>query len=346
MGISLSVSTQRFRLVEPFRIAGYIFEDWEFVVVCLRDGDFLGRGEASGVYYLNDDVNHICSTIEIFRPLIEGGAGREEIHRLMPAGGARNAVDAALWELSAARAGVSAWRLAQVPSPKPLVTTLTVGAAPPLEMARVASDYVGARSLKLKLTGELEADAERVRAVRAARPDVWMAVDANQGYQIAQLDRLLEVLVKERVSLCEQPLARGAEADLDGHNSPIPLAADESVLTSADLQGLIGRFQVVNIKLDKCGGLTEGLVMARRARELGFGVMVGNMMGTSLGIAPAYLLAQFCDLVDLDGPIFLECDRSPSVEYRDGMIWCPEQVWGQGARPSHTGGVVGNNRAP
>ena len=168
--------------------------------------------------------------------------------------------------------------------------------------------------------------------MRGALPDVWLGVDANQGYERRDLDWLVEALVGHRVSLLEQPLARGAEDDLSGFRSPIPIAADESALTSADLPGLVGRFDVVNIKLDKCGGLTEGLKMAAEARRLGLGVMVGNMVGTSLAMAPAFLLGQLCDYVDLDGPTFLDRDRAPSIRYQDGFIHCGDEVWGGGAR--------------
>jgi L-alanine-DL-glutamate epimerase-like enolase superfamily enzyme len=167
-----------------------------------------------------------------------------------------------------------------------------------------------------------------VRAVRRARPDVWLAVDANQGFSRAFLEEMLPVLVDARVELIEQPLPVGREADLDGFKSPIPIAADESAQTIADLPKLMNRFNIVNIKLDKCGGLTSGLAMASAARQFGLGVMVGNMMGTSLAMAPAFLVGQLCDIVDLDGPLLLRDDRKPSVEYKDGDIWCSEDVWG------------------
>jgi L-alanine-DL-glutamate epimerase-like enolase superfamily enzyme len=169
--------------------------------------------------------------------------------------------------------------------------------------------------------------------VRAARPEVWIGVDANQGYGIATLPALIDELVRCRVSLLEQPIARGREADLQGVSCPMPIAADESALTLADLPSVVGRFNIVNIKLDKCGGLTEGLAMAARARELGLGVMVGNMVGTSLAMAPGCIVGQYCDVVDLDGPIFLTHDRKPSARYHDGKIWCGEDVWG-GAQPA------------
>ena len=171
-----------------------------------------------------------------------------------------------------------------------------------------------------------------MRAVRAVRPDVWLGVDANQAYGIADLPRLIAVLVETRVELIEQPLARGREADLEGCDSPIPIAADESALGLNDIAGLIGRFDTVNIKLDKCGGLTEGLAMAHEARRAGLDVMVGNMMGSSWAMAPSFVLGQLCDVVDLDGPTFLARDRTPAVRYAGGMIWCDEAVWGGPSR--------------
>ncbi|MGH8240873.1 MAG: enolase C-terminal domain-like protein, partial [Steroidobacteraceae bacterium] len=248
---------------------------------------------------------------------------------LMPPGGARNAVDCALWELESRRASVPVWSLAGLrAAPRRLVTTFTLGADDPAVMARGARERTEARSLKLKLTGQLDLDIARVRAVRAARPDAWIGVDANQGFAIAELDALAAAMVEQNVSLIEQPLARGREADLQGYRSPIPLAADESALSFTDLAALVGRFQIVNIKLDKCGGLTEGLAMAAEARRLGLGVMVGNMVGTSLAMAPAFVLGQLCDVVDLDGPTFLARDRVPGILYERGEVWCGEEVWG------------------
>jgi L-alanine-DL-glutamate epimerase-like enolase superfamily enzyme len=326
--LKLHVEVQKLRLSAPFRISGFVFEEQEVVVVTLDDGKHRGRGEASGVYYLGDTAQGMAVAIEAARATIERGIERTALQQLLPPGGARNAVDCALWELEAKRSGVAVWELAGLDAPKPLVTTFTLGADDPATMAAGARKYAQARSLKLKLTGDLKEDIERVRAVRAARPDVWMGVDANQGYGIESLEALIGVLDSADVSLLEQPLKRGREADLAGFKSTIPIAADESVLTLPDIAGLVGRFSVVNIKLDKCGGLTEGLAMAHEARRLGLGVMVGNMVGTSLAMAPAFVLGQLCDVVDLDGPIFLAKDRTPSMTYTNGSAWSGEEVWG------------------
>ena len=328
--LSLEVATEALEFAEPFRISGYVFDSVDVVVVTLRDGEHEGRGEASGVYYLGDDVPVIVEQLESAREAIETGISREALRSLLAPGGARNAVDCALWELEAARAGRPVWELAGLAPPKPVVTTFTVGADTPEAMGRKAESYRDARSIKVKLTGELELDIERIRAVRSARPDVWLGVDGNQGFERSQLDPLIAALEQEGVALLEQPLKRGCEAELEGLFSSIPIAGDESLLSLADLSSAPGRFDVVNIKLDKCGGLTEGLAMAAEARRLGLGVMVGTMIGTSLSTAPAFLLAQVCDLVDLDGPTFLKSDREPSVRYEHGELWCGPEVWGAG----------------
>lgn len=326
--LRLEVATETLRLAKPFRIAGHVFETSEIVVVTLRADDLAGRGEASGVFFLGDDMPHMCAALEDARSAIQAGPGRQELRSILPPGGARNAVDAALWDLEAQRAGRPVWELAGLPSPKPLRTTFTLGADTPEVMAANASAYADARSIKVKLTGDVDLDGARVRAIRAARPDVWLGVDGNQGFARGQLAELIPVLVEANVSLLEQPLARGREADLEGLNSPVPIAGDESIVSLSDVAGAVGRFDVINIKLDKCGGLTEGLMMAAEARRLGLGVMVGTMVGTSLATAPGFVLGQVCDLVDLDGPTFLAEDRTPSVEYRDGTVWAGPEVWG------------------
>jgi len=248
---------------------------------------------------------------------------------LLPAGGARNALDLALWDLESACTGTPAWQLAGLGPTRPLLTTFTVGADEPGVMAERAAAYTHARALKLKLTGDPALDAARVRAVRLRLPQAWIGVDANQGYDAASLPALLPALVDAKVSLLEQPCARGREADLDAVARVLPVAADESILDLAELEALHHRFDVINIKLDKCGGLTEGLLMARRARALGKQVMVGNMAGSSLAMAPAFVLGQLCDVVDLDGPLFLAEDRVPSVRYQDGHVDCPPGIWGR-----------------
>lgn len=330
--LALEVAIERLPLRNPFRISGYRFTDIPVALVCLRRNGLAGRGEAAGVYYLGDSPDRIAVAIEALRPDIERGPSREELRTLFPVGGARNALDCALWDLEAKEAQQPVWKLAGLAAIEPRLTTFTLGADDPATILQRASEYVGARALKLKLTGEVEADIERVRTVRAHYPQVWLAVDANQGFTPHTLDRILPVLIDNGVALLEQPFARGREADLDDLHCPIPVAADESVQGLADIPSVAGRVDTVNIKLDKCGGLTEALLMVTECRRLGMRVMVGNMVGTSLAMAPAFVVSQLCDVSDLDGPVFLARDRAPGVAYSDGMIWCPEAVWGAAAR--------------
>lgn len=328
--LSLEVASETLRLKVPFKISGFVFDSSDVVVVTLRDGALIGRGEGGGVYYLGDDVARMLADIEAARGAIEAGVTREELRHIMPPGGGRNAVDCALWELEAARAGQPAWALAGQQALKPLLTTFTVSADTPEAMADRARSYAEARAIKVKLTGELALDIARVSAIRDARPEVWLGVDGNQGFGRDDLEPLIDALQSQRVQLLEQPLARGREAELDGFKSAIPIAGDESLLSLADLPSAPGRFDVVNIKLDKCGGLTEGLLMAAEARRLGLTVMVGTMIGTSLSTAPALILGQQCDIVDLDGPTFIVADRERTVDYRDGMVSADAEVWGSG----------------
>lgn len=326
--IVLQVQHDALPLAAPFIISGYTFHDVPVIVARLDDGDATGEGEAAGVYYLDDDQAHMAAAIESVRDELEAGADRNDLRRLLPPGGARNALDCALWDLESKRTRVPVWQLVGLQRPRALTTTFTLGAGDPAAMAAKSVEHAQARAIKVKLTGEPVLDIERVRAVRRARPDVWLGVDANQGYVPATLETLMPALVTARVKLLEQPFARGREADLAGIRRPIPIAADESVQGLADVEGLVGRFDVVNIKLDKCGGLTEGLLMAAEARRVGLDVMVGNMVGSSLAMAPAFVLGQLSDIVDLDGTIFITRDRSPSIIIEHGRASYPERGWG------------------
>jgi len=326
---TLTSRLERWPYKDPFRITGYEWTESELVYVEIGREGAIGRGECAGVYYKNDPAAHCLAEIERVREEIVRGAGRQEVLTLLPPGGARNAIDCALWELEAKLQRRPVWQLAGLQQPHALVTTYTIGADRPEVMAQRAQRFSGATALKLKLTGA-ESDAECVRAVRRARPDVWLAVDANQGFTRSTFAALLPALQEARVELVEQPFPVDRDEDMDGLHSPIPVAADESAQTEDDLPRLAGRFDIVNIKLDKCGGLTAGLAMAARARELELDVMVGNMMGTSIAMAPAFLIGQLSRVTDLDGPLLLRDDRKPSVEYSNGKIWCPQDVWGDG----------------
>jgi L-Ala-D/L-Glu epimerase len=320
--LKLDVTLESWQMTAPLRISGYIMQDIPVLVVGLSDGSF------RGLFYLGDWPADMLIQVEAVRGSIEAGISREALRELLPAGGARNAVDCALWELESMQAGMSVERLAGVEEAGSLLTTCTIGADSPLAMAHVAVEkYRNAKALKLKLLGD-DLDAPRVRAVRKARPDVWLGVDGNQGFSVEHLAAMQPALMDARVSLIEQPFKVGQEALLDGFDRPIPIAADESVQSLPDMAVLAGRFDAVNIKLDKCGGLTEALLMMAEARRLGLKVMVGNMGGTSLAMAPAMVIGSGCDIVDLDGPLFLTADRVPGVVYRHGMVSVEPGTWG------------------
>lgn len=324
--MQINAFVEQWPLKRPFAISGRTFSASDVLVVKARAAGHTGWGEASGVYYKGETPAAMAAQI------MEATAGRTELSRpslasVLPSGGARNAVDCALWDLEAKLAGQPVWRLAGVGRPQPLRTTYTIGADTPAQMATVATDFADAARLKMKLVGDAE-DANRVRAVRQARDDAWLMVDANQSFTPDRFDSLLPDLVSARVSLIEQPFPVGSEAYLDGLQCPIPIAADESVQTLSDIASLVGRFQVINIKLDKCGGLTQALAMVDESRRLGFTVMIGTMASTSLGLAPAYLVGQLCDLADLDAGLFLTTDRKGHAIYHRGMVTCPSDLWG------------------
>ena len=329
----LAVERENWPLAQPFATSGRILSSTEVLVATISEGPIEGRGEATGVYYF-EDAFRMMAQLQGVEGRIEDCIDRGKLRELLPPGGARNAVDCALWELDARRQGVPVWSMMGMEPPRPITTFVTIGAGAPEEMARRARSeqpFKSATSLKLKLTGELDLDVRRVRAVRTARPDVTIAVDANQGFQAPQLEALTRMMADLGVAFLEQPIARGEEAALEAFTSPVPILADESVQSSADIPALVGRFDGINIKLDKCGGLTEALRMVIEARRFGLQLMVGNTIGTSLAMAPAFLLGQLCDFADLDGPLLLESDRLPGATYEKGTIWISDEVWGGAA---------------
>jgi L-alanine-DL-glutamate epimerase-like enolase superfamily enzyme len=325
---ALKVEKAAIRFAEPFRITGYVFEAMPSIVARIDEGEQMGRGEAAGVYYMSDDQQHMLDTIEQVRAAVEAGLTREDLQAALPPCGARNALDCALWELEAKLSCIPVWQLASVPRPKPLITTFTLPADDPSALAEKIGRLGFAKAIKLKLDGNVDVDRERMRVVRSARPDAWLGVDANQGFVSGDLEALGEAAREFSVSLIEQPLKRGEEAALDGWKPGIPVAADESILGLAELQERARYFDVINIKLDKCGGLTEALKMVRAGRLFGKQLMVGNMGGSTLAMAPGFVLAQLCDVVDLDGPYGLADDPLASQIYKDGEIFVPETIWG------------------
>jgi L-alanine-DL-glutamate epimerase-like enolase superfamily enzyme len=293
------------------------------VVVCtVGDGVHQGRGEGTAIYYEGETAEECAAAIRAYA----GPLDREALLTHMPRGAARNALDCALWDLEAKRTGVPVWRLAGLDAPEPLATAFTISLGEPEKMeadARVAAAR-GFALLKCKLTGE--GDLARIAAVRAGAPGVRLIVDANESWHDRDIASEAAALAALGVEMVEQPILHGQEERLAGVTAPIPFCADESCHTRADLDRL-GAFDAVNIKLDKAGGLTEALALAREARARGFRVMVGCMLGTSLGIAPAALVAQGADWVDLDGALLLAEDREGALAMRDGMLM-PGTLWG------------------
>ncbi len=325
---TLSVERAATRFAEPFRISGYLFEAMPSIVAQIGDGEEIGRGEAAGVYYHNEDQTRMIADVESVTSAIEAGATRAELQTLLPPCGARNALDCALWELDARVARRPVWSLAGLPPPRPLLTTFTLPADKPAQIAEKIKRLGFAKAIKLKLEGNLDEDRERVAAVRSARPDVWLSVDANQGFTGKDLDGLARIAHDYSVGLIEQPVRRGDEAALDGWRPGISVAADESILHLGELDERANPFDVINIKLDKCGGLTEALAMAHAVRAMGKKVMIGNMGGSTLAMAPGFVVGQLCDIVDLDGPFALADDSHASEIYVDGDIFVPEAIWG------------------
>jgi len=325
---TLQVERAAMRFAAPFRIAGYVFDAMPSIIATIEEGALGGRGEAAGVYYNGDDQDRMIAGIEEIRPAIEAGLSRTDLQVAMAPCGARNALDCALWELDSKLARVPVWALAGVPKPRPLVTVFTLPADDPSTLEQSIGRLKDAKAIKLKLDGNLDMDRERMAVVRRARPDAWLAVDANQGFVAADLDGLARALRDFSVELVEQPLKRGDEAALEGWKPGIPVAADESILDLAELHDRARYFDVINIKLDKCGGLTEALKLARVSRTLGKQVMVGNMGGSTLAMAPGFVLAQICDVIDLDGPFGLADDPLATQIYNDGLIFVPEALWG------------------
>ncbi|HEV8331155.1 MAG TPA: N-acetyl-D-Glu racemase DgcA [Steroidobacteraceae bacterium] len=311
----------------PFRIAYRTETHAQTVLVELRDGDVSGHGEAMGVSYQGETPDTVLRQLLGLAGALEKSISRHELCGLLPAGGARNALDCALWDLQAKRERRRAWDLAGMSAVRPLTTAYTLGLDTPESTGRSAAAATSYSLLKLKLMGA--DDLERVAAVRRTRPDAELIVDANQSWNVRQLRDFVPRLADLGVRLIEQPMPVGGDAVLAGFASPIPLCADESCQTVEGLASLIGKYQYINIKLDKTGGLTDALHLARTAQAHGFRLMVGCMGGSSLAMAPAFVIGQLCDVVDLDGPLLLKSDIDHPIRYAGSQMYAPEEpLWG------------------
>jgi len=326
--IKLDVTREAWPIRGSFAISRGTKTAAEVLVVQLTDGDHRGRGECVPYARYGESLDSVTAQIKGLRPRLEAGdLNRHTLQEALPAGAARNAVDCAFWDLEAKRAGEPAWKRAQLSPPAPVTTAYTISLGTVEEMAAAAAANARRPLLKLKLAGP--DDLRRVEAVRAAAPEAKLIVDANEGWTVAQYEGLARALGDLGVAMIEQPLPAGEDDGLLGLPRPVPLCADESCHDRASLTSLAGKYDLVNIKLDKAGGLTEALALKAEARAAGFGVMVGCMVATSLGIAPALLLAQGAEVVDLDGPLLLSKDRIEGLTYDGSRVSPPTAgLWG------------------
>jgi L-alanine-DL-glutamate epimerase-like enolase superfamily enzyme len=322
--LSISARLERFPLRGSFTISRGSRTEIEVVTAELRDGGHVGRGEAVPYRHYGETPEGVIEAIEA---VDTSGLTRETLQRLLPHGAARNAIDCALWDLDAKRSGRRAHELAGLPSLRPLTTAYTISLGDPAKMEADARAVAFRPLLKVKLGGE--GDDARIAAVRRAAPDSALIVDANEAWREKNVEALLAACAAAQVKLIEQPLPAGRDQMLAEIARPIPVCADESVHDRADLDRLAGLYDAINIKLDKAGGLTEALALAQAARERGFAIMVGCMLGTSLAMAPAVLVAQTAEFVDLDGPLLLARDRAPGLAFEGSVIAPPSpNLWG------------------
>ena len=313
-------------LKQPFRISRGSRTEARVVVVTVTDGQHSGRGEAVPIKRYNQSVASVLAQVESITG--DTNLDRHRIQGLLAAGAARNALDCSLWDLEAKKSGKRVWELANVPMVPEVETSFTISLDTPAAMAAVAKSSAAAPILKLKLGGD-DVDLARVEAVREAAPATRLLIDANESWSPARYQKIAPALRGLRVELIEQPFPADADEVLETLDHPIPVCADESCHTSADLPRLTNRYEMVNVKLDKTGGLTEALLLCARARESGFKILIGCMVGTSLGMAPARVLASAADYVDLDGPLLLARDRDHALTYENNRIGLPSrQLWG------------------
>src|SRR5205823_4885250 len=322
----IDAQEQSWPLDKPFRISRGSRTEARVVVVTVSDGRHIGRGEAVPIRRYNQSPVSVLTQIESIksvRPL-----DRDQLQKLLPAGAARNALDCALWDLEAKISGKRAWELAKISLAHEVETSFTISLDTPAAMAAAARANAMAPILKLKLGGD-DLDLARVEAVREAAPESRLLIDANESWTTDHYCKIVPSLRQFGIELIEQPFPADSDEVLETLDRPIPVCADESCHTTADLPRLTNRYEMLNLKLDKTGGLTEALLLSARARDAGFKLLIGCMVCTSLGIAPARLLARASDYVDLDGPLLLAGDRHHPVPYDNGRIGIPpRELWG------------------
>ncbi len=292
----------------------------------MADGEHVGRGECVPIKRYNQSAASVLEQIESIQDI--GDLDRNKLQQLLPPGAARNALDCALWDLEAKRSGKRVWELANVPIVEQVATSFTISLDTPERMADAAGAAAKLPILKLKLGGD-KPDLARVKAAREAATSSCLIIDANESWSAEHYRKIVPALKKLGVELIEQPFPADADEVLESLDHLIPVCADESCHTSADLPRLMNRYEAVNVKLDKTGGLTEALRLCENARQSGFKLLIGCMVCTSLGIAPARVLASFAEWIDLDGPLLLAGDRKHPVPYKNGRIGTPpRELWG------------------
>jgi L-alanine-DL-glutamate epimerase-like enolase superfamily enzyme len=325
--LSLDIVHEAWPIAGSFTISRHSKTEAHVVVVTLRDGPFIGRGECVPYPRYNETVEAVTAALEATRAAIEEGCGRSDVPRLVQPRAAQNALDCALWDIEAKRKGEPVWKLAGLTEPKPLITAYTLSLDTPEAMAQAAAKASSRPLLKLKLGRE--GDTERLRLIRKAAPKSRLIVDANEGWTAANLDAMLAICAEVGVELVEQPLSASDDEALRRIKRGVPVCADESAHDRTGLDQLIGKYDAINIKLDKTGGLTEALALAEAAKAKGLRLMTGCMVGTSLAMAPAMLVAQLSDVADLDGPLLLKEDRRPGILYEGSLMNPPPPaLWG------------------
>jgi len=310
-----------------FRISRGTYTEVALVVVEIGEGGVVGRGECRPYARYGETPQGVASDIKAIVPALEAGLEREELNAMLAPGAARNAIDCALWDLASKRSGLPVWRLASLFVPNSLSTAYTLSVDTPANLAQAARMEAWRPLLKLKLDGV--GDLDRVAAVRTNAPNARLIVDANEAWTPGEYQSLSPELARLGVEMLEQPFPSGCDHWLATLDRALPVCADESCHAAASLMELAGLYDVVNIKLDKTGGLTEALRMKSLAEECGFKVMVGCMVATSLAMAPAFLLAQGATYVDIDGPLLLQNDRQPGLRYEGSRVFPPSvELWG------------------
>jgi len=324
--LSIEASEEVWPLKNVFRISRGERTQAQVVVVTVSDGLHTGRGEAVPIRRYNQSTGSVLAQVESIKS--EENLDRHKLQELLPAGAARNALDCAFWDLEAKKTGKRVWDLANVPMRPEVETSFTVSLDTPEKMAAATKAKAAAPILKLKLGGD-DVDFARVKAVRAVAPGSRLLIDANESWSPSHFKKIVPALKDLGIEVIEQPFPASADEVLENLDHPIPICADESCHTSADLSRLTNRYEMVNVKLDKAGGLTEALRLCQLAREAGFKLFIGCMVGTSLSMAPARVLASIADYVDLDGPLLLARDREHGLSYRSGKIAVPIlEFWG------------------